>query len=817
MSKEHRVTVLHIDDNEANRYIVSRMLRNAGFEVMESSTGHTGLQLAREAQPDLIILDVKLPDIGGFEVCRRVKAHPATSSIPVLHLSAKFIKSEDKAQGLEGGADAYLAQPVEPIELIATIKALLRIRKAEESALALAREWKTTFDAISDGVCLLNKEGKIVRYNQGFQSLLQIERLSSAFCSHAMETSSEGKDDQNVTPLGEEVDTSLKLAENDLVQELFPHLTDGQNGISKVNIFQLIQETKARESLELQLEERWFSVTADPMFDRQENFTGAVYILADITDRVKAQEALRVSEERFRLLLENVEDYAIFFLDIDGRVIRWSTGAERIIGYQTREILGKFASIIFTPEDLELGADRQELAIAIAEGRAEDERWHLRKNGTRFWGSGMVTPLRDDSGQLRGFAKIMRDFTERKRAEDERNLLLAREQEARAQAETANRMKDEFLATLSHELRSPLNAMLGWAQLLNSRRFDEQTFTKAIDIIERTARVQAQLVDDLLDVSRIIQGKLLLNVRPVELATIIGAVLDTIRPAAQAKGIELQSFLDPVTGLVVGDSDRLQQVIWNLISNAIKFTPNGGQVEVRLEKVNSQVQITVKDTGKGISADFVPYVFERFRQADSSMTRAYNGLGLGLAIVRHLVELHGGTVRAESEGEDLGATFIVSFPIMSVRKQENEWEQLSQEIDNSENSPSLDGLRVLLVDDDPDTRFFLCTALTQWGAKAIEASSVEEAMKALEQWKPDVLISDIGMPEEDGYSLIRKVRSLSAEQGGLIPAAALTAYARTEDRTRSLLEGFQIHVPKPVEPNELVAVVATLAGRVSKF
>ncbi|HEY9851745.1 MAG TPA: response regulator [Leptolyngbyaceae cyanobacterium] len=817
MSKEHRVTVLHIDDNEANRYIVSRMLRNAGFEVMESSTGHTGLQLAREAQPDLIILDVKLPDIGGFEVCRRVKAHPATSSIPVLHLSAKFIKSEDKAQGLEGGADAYLAQPVEPIELIATIKALLRIRKAEESALALAREWKTTFDAISDGVCLLNKEGKIVRYNQGFQSLLQIERLSSAFCSHAMETSSEEKDDQNVTPLGEEVDTSLKLAENDLVQELFPHLTDGQNGISKVNIFQLIQETKARESLELQLEERWFSVTADPMFDRQENFTGAVYILADITDRVKAQEALRVSEERFRLLLENVEDYAIFFLDIDGRVIRWSTGAERIIGYQTREILGKFASIIFTPEDLELGADRQELAIAIAEGRAEDERWHLRKNGTRFWGSGMVTPLRDDSGQLRGFAKIMRDFTERKRAEDERNLLLAREQEARAQAETANRMKDEFLATLSHELRSPLNAMLGWAQLLNSRRFDEQTFTKAIDIIERTARVQAQLVDDLLDVSRIIQGKLLLNVRPVELATIIGAVLDTIRPAAQAKGIELQSFLDPVTGLVVGDSDRLQQVIWNLISNAIKFTPNGGQVEVRLEKVNSQVQITVKDTGKGISADFVPYVFERFRQADSSMTRAYNGLGLGLAIVRHLVELHGGTVRAESEGEDLGATFIVSFPIMSVRKQENEWEQLSQEIDNSENSPSLDGLRVLLVDDDPDTRFFLCTALTQWGAKAIEASSVEEAMKALEQWKPDVLISDIGMPEEDGYSLIRKVRSLSAEQGGLIPAAALTAYARTEDRTRSLLEGFQIHVPKPVEPNELVAVVATLAGRVSKF
>lgn len=818
MSKEHRVTVLHVDDNEANRYIVSRMLRNAGFEVMESATGKAGLQLAREEQPDLIILDVKLPDIDGFEVCRQIKANPVTASIPILHLSAKFVKSEDKAQGLEGGADAYLAQPVEQIELIATIKALLRIRKAEESALALAREWKTTFDAISDGVCLLNREGKIIRCNRGFQSLLEIYNLSNDFTKPLSTTSRETYIDEegsnNVIPQLEEL---LEGNEISLLEELFPHLNNLLNANRKVNLFWVIQEKKTRERLDLQMGDRWFSVTADPMFDQQENFTGAVYIVADITERVKAQEALRVSEERFRLLLENVEDYAIFFLDIDGRVIRWSTGAERICGYQTSEILGKFSSVIFTPEDLEKGADRQELATAIAEGRAEDERWHLRKNGTRFWGSGMVTPLRDDMGQLRGFVKIMRDFTDRKRAEDERNLLLAREQEARAQAETANRMKDEFLATLSHELRSPLNAMLGWAQLLNSRRFDEKTVTKALDIIERTARVQAQLVDDLLDVSRIIQGKLLLNVRPVELATIIGAVLDTVRPAAQAKEIELQSLLNPASGLVAGDSDRLQQVIWNLISNAIKFTPDGGRVEVRLERVNSQVEVTVKDTGKGISAEFVPYVFDRFRQADSSMTRAYNGLGLGLAIVRHLVELHGGTVRAESEGEGLGATFIVSFPIMPVRKPESEGEEISQQINNPENSPSLHGLQVLLVDDDPDTRFFLSTALAQWGAKAIEASSVNEALQAIEKWKPDVLISDIGMPEEDGYTLIRKVRSLSAEQGGLIPAAAITAYARTEDRTRSLLEGFQMHVPKPVEPTELAAVIATLAGRVSRF
>ncbi|MCL1474229.1 response regulator [Argonema antarcticum] len=778
MPDQHQITILHVDDNETNRYVVSRTLQKAGFDVEEAATGETALQIIAQQQPDLVILDVRLPDIDGFEVCRRIKTNPATSFIPVLHLSASFVKSEDKAQGLDGGADGYLAQPVEPIELLATVKALLRIREAEESALTLAKEWQTTFDAMSDSVCLLDRQGKVMRCNKAMTQLL----------------------------LKSETEISDRFHQ-ELMQPIL--------GSIEVTPFDRIQETLCRESIEIQSVDRWFSVTADPIFDEGQVFTGAVYIVADITNRVRAEEALKSSEERFRMLLENVEDYAIFFLDTDGRITRWSIGAERILGYREAEILGQPISIIFTPEDVDGGTDKQELSKAVKEGRAEDERWHLRKGGSRFWASGIVTPLRDATGQLRGFAKIMRDFTERKRSEDERAQLLAREQEARAEAEAANRMKDEFLATLSHELRSPLNAMLGWAQLLNSRKFDDATTAKAMDIIERTARTQAQLVDDLLDVSRIIQGKLRLKIRPVELSTVIGAVLDTLGPAAEAKEIQLENICDPKVGLVAGDSDRLQQIMWNLLSNAIKFTPNRGRVEIRLEQVNSDVEIKVTDTGKGISPDFVPYVFDRFRQADSSMTRRYNGLGIGLAIVRHLVDLHGGTVHAHSEGEDLGATFIVRLPIIPVLFEASESVTISTVEAGTplDNPTDLNGLQVLVVDDDADTRLFLCTVLEQCGANVTLASSASSAFEVIQNLKPDILVSDIGMPEEDGYSLIRKVRSLSPEQGGMIPAVALTAYARSEDRTRSLLEGFQIHIPKPVEPAELAAAVANLAGR----
>jgi PAS domain S-box-containing protein len=393
-------------------------------------------------------------------------------------------------------------------------------------------------------------------------------------------------------------------------------------------------------------------------------------------------------------------------------------------------------------------------------------------------------------------------------------------QRDRAQAEAANRMKDEFLATLSHELRTPLNAMLGWTQMLRARKLNEATAAKALETVDRNARSLSRLIEDLLDVSRIITGKLRLNMRPVELSGAVEAAIDAVRPAAEAKEIQLEFLLDPLSGTVSGDPDRLQQVVWNLLSNAVKFTPKYGRVEVRLDRIDSHVQIQVSDTGQGISPSFLPYVFDRFRQADSSISRSVGGLGLGMAIVRHLVELHGGTVKAESPGEGQGATFTVCLPIIAIYSPkvslENNLEEEFATESNAvalQNSLMLKDLEILVVDDEADARELLIAILEQYGASVRTAGTAKDALEEIANSQPNVLISDIGMPQEDGFSLIRQLRLLPAAQGGRIPAVALTAYAREEDRTRVLLAGFQQHLPKPVSPDELAAVVASLTGR----
>ncbi len=409
-----------------------------------------------------------------------------------------------------------------------------------------------------------------------------------------------------------------------------------------------------------------------------------------------------------------------------------------------------------------------------------------------------------------GLSVYFQDITPRKRME----------KELRQQSEhliRANRMKDEFLATVSHELRTPLNSILGWTQILRRGGLRDDAVRRALETVERNARLQNQLIEDLLDVSRIISGKLRLDVRPIELTSVIEAAIDTVRPAAQAKSIRLTSILDPKAGLVAGDANRLQQVVWNLLSNAIKFTPKGGRVQVQLERVNSHVEIIVSDTGQGINVELLPYIFERFRQADSTTTRQYSGLGLGLAIVRHLVELHGGTIWASSPGEGLGAVFTVHLPLRAVRDEDNSKERVHPTVEDAvafDYSPKLlDGLQVLVVDDEPDARELVRFVLEQHGAEVMTVASVSEAIEAFEVWRPNVLLSDIGMPGEDGYDLIRKVKALEQKLGIRTPAAALTAYARAEDRTRSLAMGYQLHLPKPIDPSELVTVVANLAGR----
>jgi signal transduction histidine kinase/ActR/RegA family two-component response regulator len=401
---------------------------------------------------------------------------------------------------------------------------------------------------------------------------------------------------------------------------------------------------------------------------------------------------------------------------------------------------------------------------------------------------------------------------------EERERLLTREQMARAEAESANRFKDEFLATVSHELRTPLNAIIGWSHLLRNGSIDGATATRGVETIERNARAQAQLIEDILDVSRVITGKLRLNIGSVDLASVINAAIDSVQLAADSKGIQLEVTLDPSARRVSGDSGRLQQVVWNLLSNAIKFTPPGGRVEVRLEHVGSSAQIRVSDTGQGISSDFLPFIFERFRQADGTSTRSHGGLGLGLAIVRHLIELHGGTAYADSPGRGCGATFTILMPLSVADESEKSRRRdtASQTPYGDTNSqgdalPWLDGVKVLLVDDDPDNLQILSVMLTEQKAKVQAAACASEALQTLQWFKPDVLVSDLAMPGEDGYSLIAKVRALEAGSGEQTPAVALTAYVRVEDRARALSAGFNMFVPKPVEPSELIAAIANLS------
>ncbi len=397
------------------------------------------------------------------------------------------------------------------------------------------------------------------------------------------------------------------------------------------------------------------------------------------------------------------------------------------------------------------------------------------------------------------------------RSEEAREQLLLRAERARAEAEAANRIKDEFLATLSHELRTPLTSLLGWSSVLREAKRDEKVLNQGLEAIDRNAHVQAQLIDDLLDVSRIVSGKLNLDVRPLDISCVIRAAINVVRPAADAKGITLEYCAEPGLGAISADSARLQQITWNLLSNAVKFTPHGGRISVRLERDGSDARVTVQDTGQGIDPEFLPRVFDRFRQADSSTTRSFGGLGLGLAIVRHLVELHGGTVSAHSDGVNKGASFSATFPLRAERSEPiavaHSGEITAFEI------RSLDGLRVLVVDDEAEARQIISTVITRTGGEVKTCTCASEALANLAEWKPDVILSDIAMPDEDGYSFINKVRSLPREKGGETPAAALTAYARDVDRRQALAAGYQMHIAKPIGAGQLVTMIARLAGR----
>jgi PAS domain S-box-containing protein len=638
-----------VDDNPATLYSTARVLRRANFEVSEGVTGAQALALAESA--DLLLLDVHLPDIHGFEVCKRLRANPRTARLPIIHISATFVTEINKAQGLDAGGDGYLTHPIEPLVLVATVNAFLRARRAEDEMRTNEAKFKAVFDNASSGILLLDCQLTLLEVNPAMCTLLQRQREQIA-----------GK------PLS--------------------FFVPPEHGLDLVQI--------ARE------------------LEAQGTWRGVVSMLRP-----------------------------------DGRMVsvECDISAHSFPGVR--------------------------LAIAT-------------------------------------------DITERLQFERERTALLASERAARAEAEHANRLKDDFLSTLSHELRSPLNSILMWAELLRQQPDNPAQVSRGLAAIERNTRLQANLISELLDVSRIASGKLRLDIQPLDPAMIIKTVLESLTPALQAKAQGLKTSFDPRLGMISADPARLQQVIWNLVNNAIKFTPNGGRIAVSLKRAGKHVQLTVSDTGEGITRELMPHLFERFRQGVAGGTRVGGGLGLGLAIVKHLVEMHGGEVSAASAGVGKGATFTVRLPIttplIAAGAQDSAPESTLAGIQTASPIRRLEGVRVLIVDDDGDALDAMSQLLANAGAAVSAASDVVGALAAVDSFKPRILVSDIGMPDRSGYDLIGELRSRGYTRQAL-PAIALTAFAGTKDRRRALLAGYQVHVAKPIDANTLTEAIAKLVGR----
>jgi PAS domain S-box-containing protein len=639
--------VLVVDDNPAKRYAIARLLRAAGFVVSEAGSGMEALEAAAEG-PDAIVLDVNLPDIDGYEVCRMLREREHTVRTPIIHLSATFTESGDKVYGFESGADGYLTHPVEPPVLVATVRAFIRARQAEEQMRRSEEKYRAIFDKATNGIILFDDARNVLEANPAMHRLLGLP-------------DSEQLVGQNLT-------------------------------------------------------------------------------------RFRSLEATATSDQRYAEMLQR-------------------------------------------------------------------GGWNGTVKLQRSDGSDVYVDCSVSRHSLPGmWIGMFSDISGRIAAEADRERLYASEREARTEAERANRLKDDFLATISHELRAPLQAIVGWAQLLRARPpNDVAEYRAGIEAIDRNARVQAQLISDLLDVSRITSGKLRLHREEVDLAQVVDNALETMAATAAARGTTLERDLrDP--GLIVsGDAGRLQQVLNNLLSNAIKFTPEGGRVIVRARVATSHIELAVVDNGQGIGADFLPHIFDAFRQEDSAGVRRHEGLGLGLSIVKRLVEMHGGSVHVDSAGPGLGATFTFRLPTLSASREAAQGDARDQLAGPADVSV-LRGLRVLLVDDDEDARALVRRLLDDYGVESIEAGDVDTALKLVAESVPHLLVSDISMPGQDGYMLLRQLRDAGLD-GEHLPALALTAFARPEDRTRALSSGFQAHLGKPIDLESLLLALVALARR----
>jgi signal transduction histidine kinase/response regulator RpfG family c-di-GMP phosphodiesterase len=750
-AESQKINILMVDDSPTNLLALEAILSAPDRNLVRAASGDEALRYLLDTDVAVILLDVYMPGIDGLETAALIRGREKSRDIPIIFLTADSTGNRHIARGYSLGAVDYILKPIDPDILRSKVAVFVELFKKTEE---IKRQAELLHEKnIELENANLQRLGKLIELGQELAAERDPRQVLEKFCRAARDI------------IGAEHAGVGVLAEDGKSLRYFCHCDHCVMGDGTLT---------------------------SPQASKQ------------LLDRLLTECCpVRLSEGAGTLDEEHVASPRVPMQSFLGAPILSPTHA-----YGWLYLSNKLDAEEFSEAD-------ERLAVTLATQVASSYE------NARLY-----------SEAQRHASELQQEVAERKLAEEARARLLVREQAARAEAERANRTKDEFLATLSHELRTPLTAILGWTHLIRGGNLDAAMMTRALETIERNARAQSQLIDDLLDVSRIITGKLMLDFRPVELASIIEATVDTVRPMAEAKSIRVLPLLKTSHCVVSGDPARLQQVVWNLFSNAVKFTPEGGSVEVGLTCDAQHVELEVSDTGQGINQDFLPYIFDRFRQADGTTTRKHGGLGLGLAIVRHLVELHGGTIRAHSDGDGHGSTFTLSLPLASAVADGTNVGAAAQQqqpdaaagatvttpTDGKESSSLaqsevLGGLRILIVDDEADTRELVQEVLVRQGAEVRVSESAAEALRTLAVWNPDLLISDIGMPVEDGYELIKQVRRFDAEHHGQIPAVALTAYVGAEDHRRALAAGYQTHLAKPIVPKALIEIVARVAGR----
>ncbi|HZG51451.1 MAG TPA: response regulator [Pyrinomonadaceae bacterium] len=749
-AESQKINILMVDDSPTNLLALEAILSAPDRNLVRAASGDEALRYLLDTDVAVILLDVFMPGIDGLQTAELIRGREKSRDIPIIFLTADSTGNRHIARGYSLGAVDYILKPIDPDILRSKVAVFVELFKKTEE---IKRQAELLHEKnIELENANLQRLGKLIELGQELAAERDPEQVLEKFCGAARDI------------IGAEHAGVGVLSEDGNALRYFCHCNYCETG----------DETLTSPQVSEQLLDRLL-VSGHPA--RLSDAAGTLEPEHLASPLISMQSFLGAP------ILSPAHAYGWLYLSNKLDADEFSEADERLAVTLATQVASAY-------ENARLYAEAQRHA-----------------------------------------SELQQEVTERKLAEEARARLLVREQAARADAERANRTKDEFLATLSHELRTPLTAILGWTHLIRGGNLDAAMMTRALETIERNARSQSQLIDDLLDVSRIITGKLMLDFRPVELSSIIEASVDTVRPMAEAKSIRVQPQLRTSHCVVSGDPARLQQVVWNLFSNAVKFTPEGGSIEVGLTCDERRVELEVSDTGQGINQDFLPYIFDRFRQADGTTTRKHGGLGLGLAIVRHLVELHGGTIRAHSDGDGRGATFTLSLPLASVLTaphddgggEEDAAERPdsgaplaatgASEAQTFTASDVLGGLRILVVDDEADTRELVQEVLARQGAEVRVSESAAEALRTLAAWNPDLLISDIGMPVEDGYELIRQVRKFDAEHHGQIPAVALTAYVGAEDHRRALAAGFQTHLAKPIVPKDLIETVVRVVGR----